>query len=170
MHLGIVLWPHPILLEPAEAVPGVDDEVRGIVAEMRRLMFERRGVGLAGPQVGIARRIVLVCPSGQPGEEEVVFNPEVLEASGEALDEEGCLSFPGLFGSVPRATQIRVRYRDLMWQDREIALEGFDARVILHEIDHLAGTVFIDRMTLSSLARIEPGLDELRRRYAVRSA
>ncbi len=165
MHLQIVLWPHPVLLAGTEPIQQVDDELRQVVGEMRRIMFELRGVGLAAPQVGIARRLMLVCPTGQPGEEEVVLNPELVSAEGEELGEEGCLSFPGLYGDVPRAMRIRVRYRDLDFRERELELEDFVARVFLHELDHLSGRVFVDRMIPESRKKIDRQLDDLRARY-----
>ena len=170
MHLEIVLWPHPVLLAGTDPIRSVDTELRKIVGEMRRVMFELRGVGLAAPQVGISKRLMLVCPTGHPGDEEVVINPELVEVDGSEVDEEGCLSFPGLYGEVPRATRILVRYRDLEWRECEMVLEDFVARVFLHEVDHLDGRVFIDRMTPASRAKIEPGLDELRQRYAAQTA
>ena len=170
MHLDIVLWPHPVLLTGTEPVECVDEEIRGVVGEMRRVMFELRGVGLAAPQVGVARRLVLVCPTGQPGDDEVVINPEVLSVEGSATGEEGCLSFPGIYGDVERATRAWVRYRDLDWRIREAAFESFVARVFLHEFDHLEGRVFTDRMTPTSRARAEPQLEELRQRFASSSA
>lgn len=170
MHLQIVLWPQPVLLRGTEPIVEIDDRLRQIVGEMRRIMFELRGVGLAAPQVGIAKRLMLVCPSGQPGEEEVVLNPEILAAEGEELGEEGCLSFPGLYGQVPRALKIRVRYRDLDFREREMVLEDFVARVFLHELDHLDGRVFVDRMTPESRKKIEGQLDDLRARYEAQMA
>lgn len=170
MHLEIVLWPHPVLLGGTQAVERVDEDLRRIAAEMRRVMFELRGVGLAAPQVGIARRMMLVCPSGQPGDEEVVLNPEILEAEGSEVGEEGCLSFPGIYGDVARACRIRVRYLGMDGRDRELTLEGFVARVFLHELDHLDGRVFIDRMTPESRRRIEADLEDLRQRFAGQTA
>ncbi len=170
MELDIVLWPDPILLEGTAPLEGVDGDVRAIVGEMRRVMFELGGVGLAAPQVGIAKRLMLVCPSGEPGREEVVINPEILDESGEDVGEEGCLSFPGLYGMVPRGTKIRVRYRDLDWRERRMELEGFVARVFLHELDHLNGRVFVDRMLPDSRERIAKQLEELREQYAARRA
>ena len=169
MRLDIVLWPDRVLLDGTRPVEAVDDELRKVVGEMRRVMFELRGVGLAAPQVGIARRLMLVCPSGEPGEEVVVLNPEVLESRGSEVGEEGCLSFPGIYGDVSRATSIEVRYRDLDFRLREMVLEGFVARVFLHELDHLDGRVFIDRMTPKSRAAAEGQIEALRRR-AARSA
>ena len=170
MSLEIVLWPQPVLLRGTAPVEAVDDDLRQVVGEMRRVMFELRGVGLAAPQVGIARRLMLVCPSGEPGEEEVVLNPEILVQEGEEVGEEGCLSFPGIYGDIPRATRVRVRYQGLDGRRREMVLEGFVARVFLHEYDHLDGRVFIDRMVPASRKRIEPQLEELRQRAATEPA
>jgi peptide deformylase len=168
MRLEIVLWPDPVLLGGTKPVPGVDEDLRRIVAEMRRVMFELRGVGLAAPQVGIARRLMLVCPSGEPGDEVVVVNPEISAVSGREIDTEGCLSFPGIFGDVERAHRIRVRYRDLDFRSREMDLEGFVARVFQHEFDHLEGRVFIDKMLPESRAKVEDRIEELRRTHAPR--
>jgi len=166
MPLEIVLWPDPVLTEGTEPVTRVDDELREVVAEMRRVLFEERGVGLAAPQVGIPRRMMLVCPSGEPGDEVVVLNPEILERVGEEVGEEGCLSFPGIYGKVPRAVQVRVRYQDLSLRSREMVLEGWIARIFQHEHDHLEGVVFIDRMTPESRARVEADVEALRARPA----
>lgn len=166
MAFEIVLWPDPVLLRGTEPVRAVDDELREIVAGMRHVLFAERGVGLAAPQVGIAKRLMLVCPSGEPGDEFPVLNPEVLAAQGEEIGEEGCLSFPGIYGKVPRAIRIRVRYQDLGLKEREMDLEGWVARIFLHELDHLDGRIFVDRMTPESRARIEPQLAEQRARVA----
>lgn len=170
MHLEIVLWPHPVLLQGTDPIEQVDEEVRQIVGQMRRIMFELRGVGLAAPQVGIAKRLMLVCPSGQPGEEAVVINPEILSVEGEDVGEEGCLSFPGMYGQVSRALSIRVRYRDLDFRVREMLLEDFVARVFLHELDHLDGRVFIDRMTPASRKKLDEPLDDLRAQFEAQRA
>ena len=119
-------------------------------------------MGLAAPQVGVALRLLLMCPTGEPGTEEVVINPVVEEAVEQRVGEEGCLSFPGIYGDVPRAQRIAVRYHDLEWRERCVLLEGFAARVFLHEMDHLDGRVFIDRMVPGSRERIEPMLEDLR--------
>lgn len=166
MKLGIVLYPDPVLLAGTEPVTAVDEELRQAVGEMRRVLFEERGVGLAAPQVGLRRRLMLVCPSGSPGDEFVVLNPEILEREGDDTDEEGCLSFPGIYGQVPRATSIRVRYQDLDLRPREMQLDDWVARIFQHELDHLDGVVFIDRMTPESRARIEKDVEELRRSHA----
>jgi peptide deformylase len=169
VRLEIVLWPDPVLLAGTKPVEKVDDHVRQVVAEMRRVMFELRGVGLAAPQVGVPLRMMLVCPSGEPGEEQVLINPQVLSVDGTQVGEEGCLSFPGIYGDVSRAQRVRLRYRDLDGQTREMDLDGFIARIVQHEADHLDGKVFIDRMDAKSRREAEPALGELRSRFSARS-
>ncbi|MDA1194004.1 MAG: peptide deformylase [Planctomycetota bacterium] len=166
MNLDIVLWPDPVLLRGTEPIAQVDDELRAVVGEMRRVLFEERGVGLAAPQVGVARRLMLVCPSGEPGDEFPVLNPEIVAAEGEEIGEEGCLSFPGIYGRVPRAVVIRVRYQDLDLRTHEMELSDWVARIFQHELDHLNGRVFIDRMTPASRAKAEDALEALRSRFA----
>ena len=159
MALSIVLWPDPVLLRGTQPITEVTPEVRQAVGEMRRVMFEEGGGGLAAPQVGLPLRMMLVCPSGRPGEEEVVLNPEIVDREGREVGEEGCLSFPGLFGKVERDIAIRVRYQDLELRTHEMELEGFVARVFQHEHDHLEGIVFTERMQPASLEKIRKGLD-----------
>lgn len=165
MRLEIVLWPDPVLLTGARPVERVDDHLRAVLAEMRRVMFELKGVGLAAPQVGVPLRLMLVCPSGEPGDERVLINPEVVPGDARQLGEEGCLSFPGVYGRVARATRVRVRYRDLAWAPCTLDLEGFVARIVQHEADHLDGRVFIDRMEAADRQEAEPELARLRERF-----
>jgi peptide deformylase len=170
VNLDIVLWPHPVLLDGTDSVSEVDEDLRAVVGEMRRVLFEQRGVGLAAPQVGIAKRLMIVCPSGEPGDDTVVVNPEIVERVGSEVGEEGCLSFPGIYGQVPRARALVVRYQDLDLRTHEMELAGFVARIFQHELDHLNGEVFIDRMTPESREKIEGQLDELRQQYAESTA
>ena len=156
--LDIVHWPAPVLLAPTDRIEAVDDDLRHVIGEMRRVMFSLKGVGIAAPQVGIGRQVMLVCPTGAMGEETVVLNPEILEVSGEDVADEGCLSLPGVYGPVPRATKIRVRHQDLDLRVHERELEGYAARVFQHEHDHLQGTMFIERMRPADRAAID---DEL---------
>ncbi len=166
MRLEIVLWPDPVLLAGTQPVARVDARLREIVAEMRRVLFDLKGVGLAAPQVGVAQRLMLVCPSGEPGTEQVLINPRLLSSSGSQVGEEGCLSFPGIFGRVERAQNVLLAYEDLDGRPQELALEGFVARIALHEGDHLDGKIFIDRMLAGDRLEAEPQLAELRARFA----
>jgi peptide deformylase len=162
MRVEIVHWPDPVLLKGTKPVERVDDDLRDTVENMSRLMVELRGVGLAAPQVGIAKRFMLVSPTGDLGDVRVAINPEILRSEGEEEMEEGCLSFPGVYGTVRRATRIHVAYRDLDWAQQDLELSGFVARIFQHEFDHLNGVVFVDRMSPTDRIRIRPRLDDLK--------
>lgn len=170
MRLDIVHWPDPVLLSPAKPVERVDADLRAVVAEMRRVLFELRGVGLAAPQVGVGRRLMLVCPTGDPGTEQVLINPVITPGGASVVGEEGCLSFPGIYGRVPRAQRVHVEYTDLDGQRRGMELDGFVARIVQHEGDHLDGRVFTDRMLAEDRLEAEPQLAELRARHAASPA
>lgn len=166
MQLDIVYWPDPVLLQPTRRIETVNDDLRQVVSEMRRVMFKLKGVGLAAPQVRIDRQVMLVCPSGHPGDETVVLNPEILERSGHDVADEGCLSLPGVFGPVPRNLRIRARYQDLDLRTHEVDLDGFPARVFQHEYDHLQGTMFIDRMEVAEREKLDNELAPFREEFA----
>jgi peptide deformylase len=142
------------------------DDFRDTVAQMTRLMIDLRGVGLAAPQAGIGKRFMLVCPTGEAGDEQVLVNPEIVAREGEEEMEEGCLSFPKIYGTVRRAAKVKVRWRDLDWVEHEETLEGFVARIFQHELDHLNGVVFIDRMGDADLDAAKPRLAELKKAFA----
>lgn len=166
----IVHWPDPVLVRPAQAVVAFGRVLEPLVADMRRVMFSLGGVGLAAPQVGEGLRLVLVCPSSEPGEEEVLVNPIILEREGVAWREEGCLSLPGLFGRVPRAARIRLRVQDVAGRTSERTLEDWEARVVQHELDHLDGVLFPDRMLPEERIALDAGLAAFERAYAERRA
>lgn len=133
----------------SEPVTEFDDELRATVDSMIETMYEEMtGVGLAAPQVGIAKKIVVFDLS--MGEDEdsvyVLINPEIVEKEGECVLEEGCLSVPGVFEEVKRAYRVVVRYQDVEGNEHEQEAEDFLARVIQHEVDHLEGVLFVDRL------------------------
>lgn len=133
----------PILRKKARAVEKIDDRIKILIEDMRDTMYDADGVGLAATQVGVLKRIILV----DVGEGLLeMINPEILEAKGEQVDEEGCLSLPGVNGEVPRPKTVTVK--GLNPQGQEIVIEAKDlfARAICHEIDHLNGVLFTDRV------------------------
>jgi peptide deformylase len=137
---------HPALRGHARPVEKINHVILRLLDDMTETMHEAKGVGLAAPQIGIAKRLITVAP----GEEEPVWqliNPRILDASGEAVDVEGCLSIPGVYGEVPRYEQITVEAQDRDGQMLKLNLSGFHARIFQHEIDHLDGILFIDRAT-----------------------
>jgi peptide deformylase len=140
-------FPDPALRNAASAVAEVDDEVQRLAERMVDVMERAHGVGLAAPQLGILRRI-LVYRAGEEDEVRVLINPELVERSEETeVGTEGCLSLLGGDLQVPVARHLRVRVaaRDASGEPVDLAAEGFEARVIQHEIDHLDGVLIFDR-------------------------
>lgn len=140
------------LRQPAEPVAEITDDIRALVAEMRETMHEASGVGLAAPQVGIYQRIITIyVPEGyqEEGSPEMTFtliNPEIVKAGGRQSDLEGCLSFPDLVGEVERYSWIIIKYQDEEGAKHRIRAKGTLAQIFQHEIDHLDGILFFDRM------------------------
>lgn len=131
------------LLKKAKRVDKVDDTVRNIASNMVDTMLASNGIGLAGNQVGILKRIIVVLVNDQP---KVMVNPEIVFLSEETCNmEEGCLSFPGQFYEISRPAKVTVKYRNLSGHPILETHEGLTARCILHEIDHLDGIVFTER-------------------------
>jgi len=135
----------PVLRRPAETVEAIDDEIRRICDEMIEAMLRADGVGLAAPQIGISKRIVVL---DVDGDLRILINPELVEASGdEEATVEGCLSVPGVNAEVRRSTRATIEGTDLEGNPVRITGEGLLARAIQHEIDHLNGNLFLDRLS-----------------------
>jgi peptide deformylase len=147
--LDIVKYPSPVLESPGEPVVEFDAGLRKLVADMFETMYAARGVGLAAPQVGVARRLfVMDCSGGEdPRQRVALVNPVVLRVEGEQTGDEGCLSFPGVFFTVKRSLRTVVEAQDVHGETFE--LDGLDltARCMLHETDHCDGIVFINHTT-----------------------
>lgn len=149
--LPILTYPDPILREICAPVERVDDDMRRLLDDMLETMYAAPGVGLAGPQVGVLRRILVMDPiskKDEPGEPFQLINPEIL-AQGDLprVYEEGCLSVPEMFAEVERPASARVRYIDRDGNQLERLFEGHAATVVQHEIDHLNGVLFIDHLS-----------------------
>ena len=168
--MKIITEEDPRLREKSIKVRKVDDEVRRLAASMRGTMEAAKGVGLAAPQVGILRRIIVVgVPAGMDHEDDpavdlALANPEIVRSSGRQVGPEGCLSIPNWVGDVPRAMNVTVKARDLDDKEVRIKARGYLARVLQHEIDHLDGILFIDRIEDRSTLRhiTEEAEDEAR--------
>ena len=147
----IRIYPDEVLKKKAETVTDFNEEIRQIVNDMFETMYKRGGVGLAANQVGILKRIVIIdLRSGKEnqGKEQIVLiNPEIVTLEGEEIKEEGCLSLPGLYKKVKRAAYAKVKAQNLDGEEFTIEGEGLLARAFQHEIDHLNGIVFIDRLS-----------------------
>jgi len=134
----------PVLRQRAHEVAGVDDGVRSLIADLFDTMRAANGVGLASNQIGVARRVAIASVEGQG--EHVLVNPVILETAGKQLGEEGCLSIPDIFADVERAERLVVEALDERGARQRIEATGMLARAIQHEIDHLDGILFLDRV------------------------
>ena len=132
----------------------VDDKIRQLIKDMGETMYAAPGVGLAATQVDVHLRIILVDNSVTRDQLRVFINPEILESSGEADCAEGCLSVPGIYEKVMRAQQVRVRALDANGEPFELSAEGLPAVCIQHEMDHLEGKVFVDKLSRMKRQRI----------------
>jgi peptide deformylase len=139
------MFPDPVLREPAAPVREVDESVRKLILDMGETMRAAEGAGLAAPQVGVQRR-VFVYKLGDEEALHALVNPEIIERKGSIVTDEGCLSIPGLYYPVERAEFVVVRALDSDGEPIEYSGEELEARVIQHEIDHLDGVLFIDRI------------------------
>lgn len=146
--LDIVYYGDPKLEEVSEPVREVTPEIRKLVKDMFETMYYTNGVGLSAPQIGVNKRILVIDTSGGTDRTKQVtlINPVVIDQNGEQKGQEGCLSFPGLFADVVRANNVKVRGLDL--EGKQVEMDGSEllARALLHEIDHLDGILFIQRM------------------------
>ncbi len=140
----------PVLREEAAPVGEIDDEVHRLVEDLFDTMYAARGVGLAAPQVGVSRRVLVVDVSSEEegGEAHALINPEVTAASRRTVKEvEGCLSIPGIEDTVARPLRVAVTGRAPSGEPVRIEAEGLLARALQHEIDHLDGILFIDHLS-----------------------
>jgi len=135
----------PALRKRAIPVGEVTPEVRKIIADMTETMYDEVGIGLAAPQVGIALRLIVISDEEGRGVQ-ALLNPAIVDRSGEVTGEEGCLSIPGVFAPVTRAARVTVQARSVDGKPLTIEAHGLRSRVLQHEIDHLDGVLFIDRV------------------------
>lgn len=158
--LEVILEGDPRLRQKATKIKSVDPSLKKLAADMHETMIAEAGVGLAGPQVGIMRRIIVVnVPGDYIGDDEddlvmTLLNPEIIKSHGEATDTEGCLSIPRWYGEVPRAERVVVKAMDLDGKEVRFKAKEWVARVLQHEIDHLNGILFVDRVVDKSTLRI----------------
>ena len=147
--LDICKYPDPVLLKKAKPVIKLDDELKKLIGDMIDTMYQAPGIGLAANQIGRPIRIIVfdITPKDQERQPSVLVNPEVIESEGEQTLEEGCLSVPEYYSDVKRSARVKVRGQDLEGNPVEVCGEGLLATVLQHEIDHLDGILFIDRIS-----------------------
>jgi peptide deformylase len=139
----IVKNPDPVLRQVAKEVPKITPNIHKLLTDMAETMYDADGVGLAAPQIGISKRVIVVDVGDEHGLVEMI-NPEIVEMDGEQVGAEGCLSIPNLNGEVRRAFRVRVKALDRDGNSFELVGEELMARALQHEIDHLNGVLFTD--------------------------
>ncbi len=167
MLLPIITLPDPLLKTHSAPVERVDDDTRRLIDDMLETMYDAPGIGLAGIQVAVPRRI-LVCDTARGDEEPkrplAMINPEILWASDAGnIHEEGCLSIPEVYAEVERPAEVRVRYIDRDGAVQELACDGLLATVVQHEIDHMDGVLFVDHLSRLKRDRLVKKYLKLRR-------
>jgi peptide deformylase len=160
----LVLYGDPVLKRRAEPVTVFDAALQDLVRDMYRVMYEEQGIGLAGPQVGESKRVLVVDVPGDEGEERATFtvvNPEITRRAGTESEEEGCLSLPGIREKIKRSLEIVMTFQDETGETYEIVAEGLLARALQHECDHLDGILIIDRIPAMRRALLKRQLAEI---------
>lgn len=156
----ITTYGEKVLRDRSATVPEIGPELGSLFDDMVETMIVEKGVGLAAPQIGISKRIAVINP--EPGNPKTLIrmvNPKIVAASDELETiEEGCLSVPGVRGDVARHLWVDVIYQDEKGETRRLHADGFLARIVQHELDHLAGVLFIDRLSLAKRALIKTKL------------
>jgi peptide deformylase len=180
---AIYLYGSDMLRAKAKPVKAMDDSMVRLVYDMFETMHKANGIGLAATQVGDLRRVIVV-DIGEVNEDDeeseehaseikhrtspglprtlALINPEIVSEEGKWAMEEGCLSLPDVRAEVERAEKIRVRYRDTSFHEQELAADGLLARVILHELDHLDGVLFVDRISTAKRTLLKPKLRRIK--------
>lgn len=167
--LRIIQYPHPSLRHVSKPLKRVDRELHGIVREMFELMYAANGIGLAANQVDLPYRLFVLNLQASPEakDQELVFiNPVISDRKGNAEGEEGCLSLPGLYAQVKRPERAVVNAYDLTGQEINLELEGLIARAVQHEVDHLDGLLFIDRLSSTALIDVGDALSDFEAQFA----
>ena len=166
LEFELTLYPHPVLRKVADPVEDFGADLKRTAEAMLELMARSNGVGLAAPQVGLRKRILVLNATGEPADAIVLVNPTLVERSGpEATFEEGCLSFPGIYAEVRRPDACVVEAQDLDGLPFRAAYDGFPSRIVQHEYDHLEGVLLVDRMSPADKVRHKAALQELVDRY-----
>jgi len=169
--LKIIEYPHPTLRRPSKPLARVDAGLVEIVREMFALMYEKKGVGLAANQVDLPYRLFvanLECDPQRPELEHVFINPVITNRKGSVEAEEGCLSLPGLYGQVKRPERVTISAYNLAGQEFRGDLTGLFARVVQHEVDHLDGVLFIDKLSTSGQMAAREAIEEFEIQFAQR--
>lgn len=170
--MEVLVYPDPILRRGGKVVTTFDAALGQLAAQMFEAMYVEGGVGLAAPQVGVEHKLLVLNPSGDRKDrsgELILCNPKLTRKKGREFGEEGCLSFPGIHAEVERWVSITLTYHDLSGQEQTLSTEGWLARIIQHELDHLEGVLFTDRLTAGDKLRVKSLLAELEDKFRARA-
>ena len=154
----VVKIPDPVLRKTCKEVEEVTRRTDGLIGVMLKALKVSNGIGLAAPQMGNTERVIIVPPAGS--KPLVLINPAITESHGEQIGQEGCLSIPGLYGDVLRAETVEVQAYDRKGKPVSYEMSGLHARVVQHEIDHLDGILFIDKVDMATLHWSHPDADD----------
>jgi peptide deformylase len=165
----LVLYPHPVLRTKCAEVEEFTPKLSAFVVRMFELMREAKGVGLAAPQVGVAVRLFVCNPSGEPEDDRVFINPRIVGSEGSTEFDEGCLSLPGVTVNMRRAQRLVVEAKDVAGRGVRIEAEEMLARIVQHESDHLDGRLIIDRMSEADEIANRRVVKQLEESYASQS-
>jgi len=143
----IIYLPDSRLRNVSKEITVFDDELQTLIDDMFETMYDAQGVGLAAPQIGINVRLSVIDVIGDKSQQIVIINPEIIESEGETEYQEGCLSVPGAYDTVKRATRVKVRALDRFGKEFEMEADGLLGECFQHEIDHLNGKLFIDLLS-----------------------
>jgi peptide deformylase len=168
--MELKIYPDEVLRKKCAPLREVGDEEAHRMRQMLDLMYEEEGVGLAGPQVGWSVRVLTLDVEQDGSDPRIFINPRLVESEGQVEEEEGCLSLPGLSAAVPRAERVRVVAFTLQGKRYEVQAEGLPARAWQHEIDHLNGILFIDRLSPTKRLGLRHRLKELEKMHAKQPA
>jgi peptide deformylase len=164
MYYRVLHYGEEPLRKDSEPVSEINDDIRKLVDDMFETMYASNGVGLAAPQIGKNIRLCVI----DTGDDPLVFiNPEIIKMAGKETAEEGCLSLPGLSEKVQRATKVLVQAVDLDGNEFEIEAEDLLARAIQHEVDHLDGILFIDRISKARKLQIKHELELIKQGHSL---
>lgn len=170
--MEVLIYPDPVLRRGGQPITEFDQDLRDLSDSMMEAMYEEGGVGLAAPQVGIGKKLLVLNPSGSKDDrtgERTICNPKILRKKKREYGEEGCLSFPGIQAEVERWIEITVVYQNLDGEEESLKCDGWLARIVQHEIDHLEGVYFVDRLTATEKLRVKSQLLDLEGEYKARA-
>lgn len=163
--LRILKYPHPLLRAENATIETFDEQLKHVAREMLRVMYASRGVGLAAPQVGINKRLMVFNPEGEQRaflQEVVLVNPQIIASSKKTdVEMEACLSFPGMSGRVRRHEWVKIEAQRLNGKQFKAKYEGWKARIFQHEFDHLEKTLYIDRLEEEDKPKVKDTLQQL---------